>query len=650
MRVLLLFWLCLFFWRATTEDDTEAILSLIKPSISYRLDVEDADADVEDWLKVASAAAQLLPIKCPEDMIGAIDRMLQEAQSGDAVAMAGLGSMFLLGRECEPGRHVSWKPTQNLTWGLHWLNLAAGKGQADAQALLAFAHTTDVLHDIYGYRDFRSDKQQGHRLLQQAADGGSFLATIATAYRHSVGVGVLANREEGVAWYEKAAILSIASLEGELNRSVEQTYPNEIDHLTMLTHLDERVVFDPEYTEHMGKVGDVASLVYIGQLYHKGDHGIPRDRKKAFEIFLKASRMGDGQGHACVGMMLLQDGKYADALKYLRRAAKLNDASGWAGLAYAYLYGAGVPQNDKLAAKCMWKAAKKGHLDAIYNLGVLALQGRGMDQSMRAGVKLLLTAAEFSHTKAQLQYSQLTMHGVRVKKDLDISTLLLKSAAENGDVIRSLMTTALRAHDAKDFKRSLLYYALAAHTGNEVGQHNTAYLYANSKPPLHSQGERMGKQRAMYYFNLAGFQDSNSAAESEVQHGVLLQERGDYLRAAEYFKSAAGSGNDDAMWHLGYLYLHGLGVRKDLGIAWQLFLASGMGSRFAKLRGVERLGFGAARSVYKHRAKLTLGGLLAMMYSNGANPFDFISHLIQSRKPITGMMNEDDVDLFADDF
>jgi hypothetical protein len=193
MRIFALLLLFLVLGQATTDDESEAILRLIQPTITYRLDVEDADADLEEWQRVANAAAQLVPLQCPEDMIGSVDRMLKEAESGDVLAMAGLGAMFLLGQECEHSRHATWEPTQNLTWGLHWLTLAAEQNQADAQALLGFLHLTDVLHDIYGYRDLRTDRLLGRRLLQQAADGGSFFCnygnSLSPCVRHRSSIG-----------------------------------------------------------------------------------------------------------------------------------------------------------------------------------------------------------------------------------------------------------------------------------------------------------------------------------------------------------------------------------------------------------------------------------------------------------------------------
>ena len=64
-------------------------------------------------------------------------------------------------------------------------------------------------------------------------------------------------------------------------------------------------------------------------------------------------------GHANDGMMRLRAAgagagrDAARAVRALRRAAKLQDPSGWAGLAYAHLYGAGVKQSDEMAVRAM---------------------------------------------------------------------------------------------------------------------------------------------------------------------------------------------------------------------------------------------------------------------------------------------------------
>lgn len=108
-------------------------------------------------------------------------------------------------------------------------------------------------------------------------------------------------------------------------------------------------------------------------------------------------------GHANLGLMLLRAGNGDAAIGPLRRAAKRNDPSGWAGLGYAYYYGVGLKRDLKLAAKAIAAAAKLGHLDAIYNLGVLALKGEGMPASVAKAYRFWSVAAEFQHPLAQVR-------------------------------------------------------------------------------------------------------------------------------------------------------------------------------------------------------------------------------------------------------
>jgi TPR repeat protein len=107
-------------------------------------------------------------------------------------------------------------------------------------------------------------------------------------------------------------------------------------------------------------------------------------------------------GHANLGLTLLRSGNGHAALGPLRRAAKRNDPSGYAGLSYAYYYGLGLKRDPARAAKAMAAAARLGHLDAIYNLGVMAIKGEGMPASVGKAYRFWNVAAEFQHPMAQV--------------------------------------------------------------------------------------------------------------------------------------------------------------------------------------------------------------------------------------------------------
>ena len=403
-----------------------------------------------------------------------------------------------------------------------------------------------------------------------------------------------------------------------------------------------------EYMDYCAHIGDVTGKVSMAHLYHMGSHGVPRDKDAALHWFRSAAKQGDGMGHANLGLMQLRRGQHHSAVKSLRRATKLRDISAWAGVGYTYLYGAGVPQSDELAAKAIWLAARQGHLDSIYNLGVLNLLGRGVKQNVRTGFRYLSVAAEYGQPQAQLYVGRLARRGLGVRKDCPTALFFLKHAADNAPLVRELMGVALRAHEEKRPQRALLYYLLAAHAGIEVAQQNAGFLYANAPLPLRAKTGALYGQRALQYLKLAALQGSKDA---QVQLANLLAEKRDYATANELYKEAAQAGSRDALWHLGMAYLHGHGVERSFKTAVDLFQSAGVQSKYAQLRGAEAALFGVARFVYESRAPLLLGAALLSVLARGGNPVEMLQGVLGGGpRPVDddAAYQEDDGDDFGD--
>ena len=70
-----------------------------------------------------------------------------------------------------------------------------------------------------------------------------------------------------------------------------------------------------------------------------------------------------------------------EEVKKLRRAAEQGDASAQTSLGWLYMYGQGVPQNDKEALKWFRLAAAQGYANGQYNVGLLYMMGRGVPQN-----------------------------------------------------------------------------------------------------------------------------------------------------------------------------------------------------------------------------------------------------------------------------
>ena len=454
--------------------------------------------------------------------------------------------------------------------------------------------------------------------------------------------------------YTQAAKIAVASLDARRRLAVEQSNPTEMDHLTLLYRTMAPVeAEDPaavEYMDYCANIGEVTGKLGMGSLYHSGSHGVPRDRAAAKHWFRSAAHQGDGMGHSYLGMMQLRSRQYRSALRSLRRGTKLRDASAWAGLAYAHLYGAGVPQSDERAAKCMWLAARQGHLDSIYNLGVLTLRGRGVKRSVRAGFRLLSVAAEFQHPQSQLVVGKMVRIGMEVNKDCKTAQFFLKHAAEAGSLTRYLMSNALLAHQNGRPQRALMHYLLAAHAGVEAAQHNAAHLYMHTMPTLRPEDGRLFKQRALQYFRLAILQGSTDA---QVQLGNLLVELEDFATAATLYKEAYRAGSKDALFHLGTLYWSGAGVEQSAKTAFALWQSAEFSSKHARPSGLARYAFGVAQFVVEFRAFLLFAAGLVAIVSTGGNPLDLVRGALGGSQTQPGASysdwQDDDTDLFNDD-
>mmetsp|Transcript_68738 Transcript_68738/g.136185 ORF Transcript_68738/g.136185 Transcript_68738/m.136185 type:complete len:652 (-) Transcript_68738:406-2361(-) len=610
--------------------------------ITFNLE-QVAEGDASDWRGLAKQAAELLELECTPELLSATSAMVDAAEGGDSLAMAALGTMYLLGQNCAPKR--------NLTWGLHWLSRAEELGQADAQAMMGFLHTSDVLRDLYNFSALSANRTHGRILYDRAARGGSTLGSMALGFRHAYGIGVRESCADSAALYEQAAQVAVARLDDRRRLTVEQSNPAETDHLALLAQsmpprerMDAKAV---EYLDYCANIGDPTGKIHMGHLYHAGSHGVPRDRGCAKHWFRAAAHASDGMGHACLGMMKLRERRFRSALRSLRRGTKMRDASAWAGLGYAHLYGAGVPQSDERAAKCLWLAARQGHLDSIYNLGVLTLLGRGVEASVRGGFRLFSVAAEFSHPQAQLIVGRMVRSGLGVRKDCETAQFFLKHAADAGPLVRSLMSTALHAFELGRPQRALMHYLIAAHAGVEAAQHNAAHLYMHEMPKLRADEKQLYQQRAMQYFKLAALQGSTDA---QVQLANLLVELKDPTTAANLYREAGRAGSKDALFHLGGLFWSGSGVERSVKTAWALWQSSDFSSKHARLVGVHGALFGVARFVVEFRAFLLFAAGLVAIVSTGGNPMDILSGALGGGSP--GQQSpqdwdEEDDDLFA---
>lgn len=216
--------------------------------------------------------------------------------------------------------------------------------------------------------------------------------------------------------------------------------------------------------------------------------------------------------------------KLAEGRLFLKPEA---DAQHHLGLRYAK--GAGVPKDEKEAARWFRLAADSGHAEAQRNLAFAHLHGRGIPKNEVEGIRRLRIAAEWGDTPArrQLGYHYATGSGV-----------------------------------PKDEQEAVHWFRLAADQGDYFAQYNLAFAYANGL------GVTTNQLEAVRWYQLAADQ---GMPQAQCELG-LIYERGlgvpvDYAKSVYWNRLAAEKKYAEACSNLGWLYENGLGVPQDLGQA-----------------------------------------------------------------------------------
>lgn len=138
--------------------------------------------------------------------------------------------------------------------------------------------------------------------------------------------------------------------------------------------------------------------------------GVRKNLKNAFELYLKAAKVGDEIAQYNLALMY-QNGKPITrndklAFKWMKLAAR-SDAEAMANLGFMYMRGIGTRKNLKKACDLYKKAAKHKVARAHYNLGLMAYSGEGVKQDDRVAVKHFKSAVELKHRASVLELARI---------------------------------------------------------------------------------------------------------------------------------------------------------------------------------------------------------------------------------------------------
>lgn len=189
--------------------------------------------------------------------------------------------------------------------------------------------------------------------------------------------------------------------------------------------------------------GGLESAVNNWYALYDGTNGYPENKAQQLEIARRGAEAGFPVWMYNYGWDLDHDECYAEAHKYLQRAAGMGQASAWIILGNQYLNGNGVPEDRAAALRCYENGARSGLTDAQYMTALLYYQGKGVPKdSAKVFYWAQRAVVEGDDKEAYVLLGHVLLRGEGTQKDEKKGLDLLLTAQK---------------HDAQEYEKKRRY-------------------------------------------------------------------------------------------------------------------------------------------------------------------------------------------------
>ena len=341
--------------------------------------------------------------------------------------------------------------------------------------------------------------------------------------------------------------------------------------------------------------GSAAAQSAMADLYYWGARGLERDQAAAGRFWEMAAEQGDVPSMSALGGLYLKgegvEQSNETALYWYERAAEHEHVRALNGLGAMYFQANGVQQNYTKAFHYFKRAAeKKEDGDSLFNLAHCYREGLGVNQSWeQANHWAHLAAIEFGNFGAIVALAEQYAHGNHMQESAAVAISYYKAAAAMGE----WGATPRRGFDrylARDYSGAALEYLEAFHLGQEAGASNAAYLLdrklaswveitgaasPSASSLLASATEEQALSlpapeewaalqpvvaRTLYQFSYDHGASDVALALGDYHFFGTGGARANVQVAMGLYAIAAGNGNAQAAYNLGYLYEQGVGL------------------------------------------------------------------------------------------
>jgi uncharacterized protein len=203
-----------------------------------------------------------------------------------------------------------------------------------------------------------------------------------------------------------------------------------------------------------------------------------------------------------------------DGLPFTKKLKLAQVGDDEAQYAVGFSYEAGVDVKEDRTEAAVWyrKAAKQGHLDAMFRLARLVQEGtEGLQASPETAFKLYEAAAKKNHPESQNWLGYCYQHGIGVAASPTEAVIWYRKAADSGVAVaqNNLGLMFLNGKGVpRDFAKAFAQFERAAGQGDGWGLNNLGGLYEMG------WGVAPNKDKALDYYKLAKARGIESAAEN----------------------------------------------------------------------------------------------------------------------------------------
>lgn len=425
---------------------------------------------------------------------------LQEAESGNPLAMHDLGRMYAdgLGREIDNAAAQEWyakalaafqsaektvkeKQRPYLQYRIGKM-YAAGLGteQDYGEAVRWFGKAVAANHKYAQYslaglyyrgQGVEQSYGQAFHIYGCSAAQENPYASYELAKMHRDGIGTQKNTEAADKHF-KDAFTGFFQLEKDSHDDKLQYRLGQMLHTGTGTGQDDEAAAD--YWERSAKLGNVNAQYALGKLWLDSDTGNP---EQAVAWITKASDGGNAAAQYALAK-IYRDGKYVQqniskAVELFALSAEQKNEYAAYQLGRLYLAGEDIPKDAAAAVKWLSFSADLGNQFAQYALAKLYLAGEEVPQDVHKAVELFRQAANQGNQYAQYQLGKLYLSGEHLPKEVEAAILWLELAAaqENQYAQYALGKLYLCGHDVpRDKEKAVPLLEASAAQGNIYAQ------------------------------------------------------------------------------------------------------------------------------------------------------------------------------------